>query len=73
MVFTNVSGLSWVLVGRTPFGRHPPQFLAEDKKPFPDKYHTIMNVTECVSCVTDTSAIDTYRVLTSISLPNRSP
>ena len=51
----------------------PPQFLAAGKKPFPDKYHTIMNVTEYVSCMTDTFAIDTYRVLTGISLPNYSP
>ena len=51
----------------------PPQFLAEGKKSFTDKYHTIMKVTEYVSCMTDSFAIDTYRVLTGISLPNYSP
>ncbi len=49
------------------------QFLDEEKKPFPDKYKTIMNITEYISCMTDTFAIDTYRILTGISLPNYSP
>ena len=51
----------------------PAQFLDEGKRPFPNEYKTIMNVTEYVSGMTDKFAIDTYRVLTGISLPNYSP
>lgn len=51
----------------------PTQFLDKEKKPFTDKYKTIMNITEYISCMTDTFAIDTYRILTGISLPNYSP
>jgi len=49
------------------------QFLDKEKKPFSDKYQTIMNITEYISCMTDTFAIDTYRILKGISLPNYSP
>jgi len=51
----------------------PTQFLDEDKKPFADPYQTIMNITEYISCMTDAFAIDTYRILTGISLPNYRP
>jgi len=51
----------------------PTQFLDEKRQPFSDKYRTIMNITEYISCMTDTFAIDTYRILTGISLPNYNP
>jgi dGTPase len=51
----------------------PTQFLDEKREPFSNKYQTIMNITEYISCMTDTFAIDTYRILTGISLPNYSP
>lgn len=51
----------------------PTQFLDEEKKPFSDKYQTIMNITEYIACMTDTFAIDTYRIFAGISLPNYNP
>ncbi len=51
----------------------PKEFLDQDRRPFPDKYQTIMNMTEYISCMTDTFAIDTYRTIKGISLPNYNP
>ncbi len=51
----------------------PREYLDENREPFSDRYQTIMNITEFISGMTDTYAIDTYRVLKGISLPNYSP
>lgn len=51
----------------------PGQFLDEGERPFEDPYSGIMNIVEYVTCMTDSYAIDLYRMLTGISLPNARP
>jgi dGTPase len=51
----------------------PRQFLDEGDRPFDDPYLGIMNIVEYVTCMTDSYAIDLYRTLTGISLPNARP
>ncbi len=47
----------------------PDRYLDHKRQPFSDKYLSIINITELVSSMTDTFAIETYRKLKGISLP----
>jgi len=47
----------------------PDRYLAENREPFEDRYLCILYITELVSGMTDTYAIDMFRKLKGISLP----
>jgi len=48
----------------------PDRYLARGRMPFADTYECIINITELIAGMTDTRAIDAYRKLKGISLPN---
>ncbi len=48
----------------------PARYLDRDRQLFEDRYTNIMNIAELVAGMTDTFAIDTYRKIKGISLPN---
>jgi len=48
----------------------PEQYLDNERQPFEDKYETLVSVAQFVSSMTDTHAIDTYRIIKGISMPN---
>ena len=48
----------------------PAQYLDKGHMPFKDNYTNIVSITEFVSGMTDTHAIDTYRSIKGISMPN---
>ncbi len=51
----------------------PPEYSDQNKPPDTEQYQVAMNIVEFVSCMTDTYAIDLFRILKGISLPNYSP
>ena len=48
----------------------PDEYLDVNREPFKDWYEQVMSITEFVAGMTDTFAIDTYRVIKGISLRN---
>ncbi len=48
----------------------PDEYLDVNREPFKDGYEQVMSITEFVAGMTDTFAIDTYRVIKGISLRN---
>ena len=49
----------------------PPQYFDDGNKPYRNAYDRMLNMCEFVAGMTDTYAIELYRKLKGISLPNR--